>query len=130
MPRTTTAEDHLRDLIVQVIFTCPGERINLPEFGVGIQRLIFEPSSDAMRSGAQFLISTNLQRWLGDRIDVVQVQVTSEPGYEETVTIEIIYTVKNTRQQQKLQSRRCGRKGLASCGEASPRVGQSRRCAW
>src|SRR5438270_9641218 len=85
-PRTTTADDHLRDLILQVLFTNPGERVNLPEFGVGVQRLVFAPNSEALRTSAQFLISTNLQRWLGDRIDVEQVGVTGEPGFEETIT--------------------------------------------
>jgi phage baseplate assembly protein W len=102
-PSTTTADDHLRDLIVQVLFTIPGERVNLPEFGVGIQRLVFEPNSDALGASAQFLITTNLRRWLGDRIDVGQVQVTRAPGFEETVSIEISYTVKATQQQQVLQ---------------------------
>jgi uncharacterized protein len=102
-PLLTTADDHLRDLILQVLFTAPGERVNLPEFGVGIQRLVFEPNSDALRSSVRFLVSTNLQRWLGDRIDVSEVNVTSEPGLEETVTIEIVYTVKATRQRQRLQ---------------------------
>jgi phage baseplate assembly protein W len=94
IPNTTTSDDHLRDLILQVLFTNPGERVNLPEFGVGVQRLLFEPSSDAMRSATQFLISTNLQRWLGDRINVEQVTVTSDTGDESTVTIEINYTMK------------------------------------
>src|SRR2546423_12566327 len=79
-PNTTTADDHLRDLILQVLFTNPGERVNLPEFGVGVQRLVFEPSDLVLRSSAQFLISTNLQRWLGDRVKVEQVKVTSVGG--------------------------------------------------
>jgi uncharacterized protein len=103
LPATKTADDHLRDLILQVLFTSPGERVNLPEFGVGLQRLIFEPSSDAMRASVQFLVSTNLRRWLGDRIDIEQVQVNSEPGLEQTVTMEITYVVKTTRQRQRLQ---------------------------
>jgi len=102
-PNTTNPDDHMRDLILQVLFTNPGERVNLPEFGVGIQRLVFEPSSDTLRTTAQFLISTNLQRWLGDRIDVGQVTVSSEPGEEQTVTIEIVYTVKATQQRQSVQ---------------------------
>jgi phage baseplate assembly protein W len=102
-PLLTTADDHLRDLILQVLFTAPGERVNLPEFGVGIQRLVFEPSSDALRSSVRFLVSTNLQRWLGDRIDVSDVIVTSEPGLEEYLTIEIVYTVKATQERQRLQ---------------------------
>ncbi|HUZ03387.1 MAG TPA: GPW/gp25 family protein [Thermomicrobiaceae bacterium] len=103
VPNTTDPDDHLRDLILQVLFTNPGERINLPEFGVGVQRLVFAPSGNALRASAQFLISSNLQRWLGDRIDVQQVQVSSVPGLEETVTIDITYVVKTTQQQRSLQ---------------------------
>jgi phage baseplate assembly protein W len=102
IPATTTGEDHLRDLILQVLFTNPGERVNMPEFGVGVERLVFEPSNDMLLATAQFLISTNLQRWLGDRINVQQVTVTSVPGDENTVTIEIDYVKKATQQQQQL----------------------------
>jgi phage baseplate assembly protein W len=102
-PNTTTADDHLRDLILQVLFTNPGERVNLPEFGVGVQRLLFAPSGDPLRTSAQFLISTNLQRWLGDRITVGQVTVDSEAGLEEVVTIEIEYTVSATQERQRMQ---------------------------
>jgi phage baseplate assembly protein W len=102
-PNTTTPEDHLRDLILQVLFTIPGERVNLPEFGAGVQRLLFEPNADALRSSAQFLIQTNLQRWLGDRINVEQVSVTSEPGLENIVTIEIAYAVKATSERRRIE---------------------------
>jgi hypothetical protein len=65
--------------------------------------MVFAPNSDALRTSAQFVISTNLSQWLGDRIDVQQVTVTSDVGYEEQVTIEIVYTVKQTQQQQTMQ---------------------------
>lgn len=102
-PNTTGPDDHLRDLILQLLFTNPGERVNLPEFGVGVQQLVFAPNSDALRSSAQFLISTGLQRWLGDLIQVSQVLVTSEPGEEQTINIEIVYTLNATQQRQSLQ---------------------------
>lgn len=102
-PKLTSPDDHLRDLVLQVLFTMPGERVNLPEFGVGVQQLVFAPNSDMLRASAQFLISSNLQRWLGDRIDVNQVSVTSQLGEEETALIEITYTLKATQQQQTLQ---------------------------
>lgn len=101
--RQTTDADHLRDLIVQVLLTNPGERVNLPEFGVGIERLVFAPNSDALRASTQFLVTTNLRRWLGDVIDVERVDVTSIPGEEETVTIEIVFTDKRTRQRNALR---------------------------
>ena len=103
IPRTTTAEDHLRDLILQVLFTNPGERVNLPEFGVGVQRLVFAPNNETLRTSTQFLISTNLQRWLGDRINIEQVDVSSELGAEHIVMIEIVYSVKATQQRQRVQ---------------------------
>ena len=101
-PRTTPADNHLRDLIFQVLFTNPGERVNLPEFGVGLQRLIFAPNNDTLRSSVQFLVSANLQRWLGERIDVEQVNVSSEPGFESQVTVEIIYVVKARQERQRV----------------------------
>ena len=103
VPKLTVADDHLRDLILQVLFTSPGERVNLPEFGVGVQQFVFAPNSDMLRASVQFLITNNLQQWLGDRIDVNQVTVSSEPGEEETVTIEITYTLKATQQRQSMQ---------------------------
>jgi phage baseplate assembly protein W len=103
IPATNTADDHLQDLILQVLFTNPGERVNLPQFGAGIQRLVFAPSSDALRSSTQFLVMTNLNQWLGDRIDVQQVDVSSDPGNEEQVLVTITYAVKATQQQQSLQ---------------------------
>jgi uncharacterized protein len=102
-PNTTDPTSHLEQLILQVLFTNPGERVNLPQFGAGVQRLLFSPNSDALRTSTQFLISTNLSQWLGDRINVEQITVTSEPGYEEEVTIEIVYVVKQTQQRHSMQ---------------------------
>ena len=102
-PQTAAPDDHLRDLILQVLFTNPGERVNLPDFGVGVQRLVFAPNNDTLRSSVQFLISTNLNRWLGDRLNVEQVSVTSDPGLEETVTLDITYSVKATQERQRVQ---------------------------
>jgi hypothetical protein len=64
---------------------------------------VFAPNSDTLRTSAQFLISNSLQRWLGDRIKVSQVTLTSQPGEEETVTIEISYVLNSTQQSQTVQ---------------------------
>ncbi len=103
VPQTAAPDRHLRDLILSVLFTNPGERVNLPEFGAGIGRLVFAPSGSALQATAQFLITTNLQRWLGDLIAVQGVAVTSEEGEEETVTIEITYADKRSGARETLQ---------------------------
>ena len=75
---TATESDHLRDLIEQVLFTVPGERVNRPDFGSGLLQLTFAPLSDELASATQFLVQGALQQWLGDRIAVEQVRVTAD----------------------------------------------------
>ena len=45
--RTAEADDerHIRDLIEQLLFTAPGERVNRPTFGSGLLQLVFAPNS-------------------------------------------------------------------------------------
>ena len=66
----TTTSEHIRDLIEQVLFTAPGERVNRPDFGCGLQRLVFAPNSDELAAASQFLVQGALQQWLGDLIEL------------------------------------------------------------
>jgi uncharacterized protein len=45
---TSDRREHVREQIAQVLFTAPGERLFLPEFGVGLQRLVFEPNTSTL----------------------------------------------------------------------------------
>lgn len=80
-PRGLTAlvddEAYLRGLVEQVLFTAPGERVNRPEFGSGVGRLVFAPTDDALAESTQALVHGALQRWLGDLLRVESVRVTS-----------------------------------------------------
>lgn len=103
VPQTVGEDAHLRELILQVLFTSPGERVMLPEFGAGVHRLVFEPNGPLLQSGVQFLVATQLRRWLGDRIDVERVTAESVPGDEQTLVIDIAYAVRATRDRQRLR---------------------------
>ena len=63
---STSEDDHLRDLIEQVLFTSPGERVNRPDFGCGLKTLVFMPNSDALAAATQVLTKAALQKWLED----------------------------------------------------------------
>ena len=80
-PRGRTAladdEDYLRGLVEQVLFTRPGERVNRPDFGSGVDRLVFAPTDDALAQSTQALVHGALQQWLGDLIRVESVSVTA-----------------------------------------------------
>jgi uncharacterized protein len=93
----TDDNDHIRDLIEQVLFTAPGERVNRPEFGSGVQRLVFAPNGNELASATQFLVQGALQQWLGDLIEVNEVRVDAE---DATLTVLVQYTVRRTQQTQ------------------------------
>jgi phage baseplate assembly protein W len=85
---TTDADDHVRDMIFQVLFTNPGERVNRPDFGCGLLQLVFMPNSDALATSTQFMVQGSLQRWLADVIQVEQVLVTNE---EERLVVDVAF---------------------------------------
>src|SRR3954447_22032260 len=97
--RTATADEdkHIRDMIEQVLFTTPGERVNRPTFGSGLMQLVFEPNSNELAATVQFLVQGALQQWLGDLISVNNVDVRNE---DATLEITLVYTVRRTQQQQ------------------------------
>ncbi|MEU6726451.1 GPW/gp25 family protein [Nonomuraea wenchangensis] len=78
----------LRGRIVQVLFTAPGERVNLPEFGCGLFTLVFDPTNMILAAATEFTVGQALTRWLGDELVVTDVQVAAE---DETLTVEVAY---------------------------------------
>ncbi len=84
----TDEDDHIRDLIHQVLFTNPGERVNRPDFGCGLKQLVFMPNSDALATATQFLVQGALQRWLDTVIAVERVEVLAE---EEKLLVTVVY---------------------------------------
>jgi phage baseplate assembly protein W len=92
-----TPNDHIRDLIEQVLFTAPGERVNRPDFGCGLSRLVFEPTSMEVATATQFLVQGALQQTLGDVIQISNVTVNS---VDSQLTVVIEYFVRNSQQQQ------------------------------
>jgi phage baseplate assembly protein W len=96
----TDDDDHIRDMIEQFLFTDPGERVNRPDFGGGLRKLVFAPNSPELATALQFTIQAGLQRWLMDLIDVKKLAVTSE---EAELRIEIVYVVRRTQEQRTAQ---------------------------
>lgn len=47
-PAVSRGADHVRELIEQVLFTSPGERVFRSEFGAGVKTLTFEPNNQPL----------------------------------------------------------------------------------
>jgi len=94
---TTGIDDHVRDMIRQVLFTNPGERVNRPDFGCGLKRLIFMPNSDALAAATQVPVHGALQRWLERVIHVERVEVSAQ---EEKLVVTVAYIRLDTGERQ------------------------------
>lgn len=91
---------HIRDMIAQILFTSPGERVNRPTFGSGTAQLVFAPNSDVLAGVQQQEIQAGLQQWLSD---LIRVQSVTVAAIQETLEITVVYTVLQTQQQQTQQ---------------------------
>lgn len=91
--------EHIEQLIKQVIFTAPGERINRPDFGCGVKRLVFAPNSVVTASLAQVTIFQALTKWLGSALTVNDVKA---EAIEERLEITIAYTLKARQERRYL----------------------------
>ena len=93
----TGEDDHIRDLIYQVLFTNPGERLNRPDFGCGIGQLVFMPNSSALATATQFLVQGALTRWLDAVIAVHRVEVVAA---DNALTVTVVFTKRSTGEER------------------------------
>lgn len=84
---------YIRQLMVQVLLTAPGERIDRPDFGCGVRRMVFAPNNPATAALTQVLVFQALTNWLGDVIDVREIEVTSQ---EATLAVAITHRDRET----------------------------------
>ena len=97
--RTTDADkpQHLRQMSEQILFTSPGERVNQPEFGCDIMKLVFAPNSPELAQTVEFLVHSALQRWMAGLIQVQSVDVQAE---DSTLRVAVQYLILQNQQQQ------------------------------
>lgn len=88
--------DHVRDMVEQVLFTRPGERVNRPDYGSGLMQLVFAPLADELASATQFLVKGALEQWLGRLIAVNEVRVSRE---DDILRVSVSYVIQSTGEQ-------------------------------
>jgi Bacteriophage baseplate protein W len=93
----TGRDDHVRDMIEQLIFTNAGERVNRPDFGSGLLQLVFAPNSPELATTVQFTVQAALQQWLGDVIIVRNLTVSA---VDAELTVDLTYMLRDTGETQ------------------------------
>ena len=102
---TTDNDDHIHDLIEQVLFTSPGERVNRPTFGCNLLQLIFAPNCDGLAAATQAAVQGALQQYLAELIQVNAVEINNRDAY---LQVTVRYTVLRTQQPVVAQFERGG----------------------
>lgn len=93
-------DQHIQDMIQQLLFTNPGERVNRPDFGSGLLQTVFQPNSTALAAALQFTLQGALQQALGDLIQLQAVQVDNT---DSTLTVTVQYVVRGDQQGRTAQ---------------------------
>lgn len=93
----TDRDDHVRDLIEQVLFTAPGERVMRPDFGSGLLAMVFEPGGAELAATAQYLVQGSLERELSDVITLESVNV---EVVDVALVVTVAYVVRRTQAHQ------------------------------
>lgn len=88
-------ETNIREAIEIVLQTAANERINLPGFGAGLERFLFEPNTAATQFQIQDRITKALQLW-EPRISVTEVDVVQDPADPQSAIATITYKLVST----------------------------------
>ena len=100
-----TLDQHVKEELIQLLLTNPGERAFLPEFGGGARRLVFEGIQDTTESMTKAMVSQAIGRWLQERVTVESLDVSTK---DSTITIDIAYRIAGTEDQRRLRFQRQG----------------------
>ncbi|HVR07643.1 MAG TPA: GPW/gp25 family protein [Thermoanaerobaculia bacterium] len=87
-------EPHLRELIEELLFVSPGERVNRPTFGCPLIERVFAPDTAETAAATQVMVQTSLQQWLGALIQVLGVNVQFQ---DDQMIVTVSYQDRRTR---------------------------------
>jgi uncharacterized protein len=96
--RTASCDEarQVREMLEQLLFTNAGERVNRPDFGGGLQQIVFAPNSPELAAALQFTTRASIQNWLGDIIDLHALDVIAD---DAQLHVSVSYALRRTGEQ-------------------------------
>src|SRR5262245_21148257 len=74
----STDERSVREVILNILLTRPGERVQRPEFGAGLLNFVHQPNNETTRNLIGGVVRKSVQQW-EPRIVVEEVEVEPSP---------------------------------------------------
>jgi hypothetical protein len=93
------SNENIRNMIISILMTSPGERVNMPDFGCGLKEMVFSSNGPLQKSLVDFVVVSALEKWIGDLITTNNVDVTT---IDEKIVIHIEYQIKNNLQKERI----------------------------
>ncbi|HEX8534895.1 MAG TPA: GPW/gp25 family protein [Allosphingosinicella sp.] len=90
--------DYVEQLLEQIVFVEPGERVNRPDFGCSLRSLTFTNGKGEITTAVEALVQSALRQWVDPSIHVRSVDVHSSDG---TVRVTISYMDARSQQAHK-----------------------------
>ncbi|SRR6266481_583655 len=94
-------EANVREMIQVILRTQERERLNLPVFGAGLQRYLFEPNTATTRFQIEDRITKALQMW-EPRISLTDVSVEQAPADMQAAIATIEYKLVATQVKERI----------------------------
>ncbi|RPI66331.1 MAG: hypothetical protein EHM38_10275 [Geobacteraceae bacterium] len=91
----------VRQSILLLLTTSPGERVMRPDYGCDLHRLVFSPNDATTHGLAIFYVRRALQRW-EPRIDILRLDADADKNDPGRMDIVLEYRIRKTAQRDNL----------------------------
>ena len=96
-----SGDDSVRQAILLLLSTSPGERLMRPDYGCHLHRLLFSPNDDTTAGLAIHYVRRALSLW-EPRIEIMQLDAGRNPDQPHLLDIFLHYRVKSSQQTAQL----------------------------
>ena len=93
--------DAVRQAILMLVATRPGERVMRPDYGCHLFRLAFAPNDDTTAGLAIHYVRRALQRW-EPRVEIVRLDAGAHPEQEGRLDIDLQYRLRGSLHTERL----------------------------
>jgi len=97
---TVNEERHVKGMLEMLLLTTPGERVNRPGFGGGLNSLVFGPARQELAATIQHALRAEILQWLHDVIDLQELRVDCQ---DNQISVEVAYILRSDGSAQATQ---------------------------
>lgn len=91
----TSDDENIRQSMMLILGTAPGERLMRPKFGCAIHDILFEPNTAVTASKIEYEVKKSLQEF-EPRVGDIEVHAMPDDSEASRMNVNISYTIRKT----------------------------------